>query len=455
MEAVIPNVFPLKLKSLGCSATLISVFLTTLPGVAMLFWNPIIATWSDRHRGRWGRRIPFLLAGAPCMALILVGIGWCDPIGGLLTRFTGGALPAATATIGVLMVLVLLFNLCNSFVLHPYYSLFNDTVPREVMGRFGMFLRVVSTVGIAAFNFWIFPHAETHYREIFVGVGIIFAAAYALMCFNVKEGDYPPPPPPPATRSLTGFVTTYFRECFGHPFYWYIGLASAFTVVGNAAMPFILLMNKSLGLDLKQIGWISGYAALISLPVYAITGLVIDRMNVVKTFFYGRIAQTTISACFLIYLFVDLSPRQVLVVTVILNLAMLVVTAVMMVQLVPMGMRLMPRERYGQFNSAVSVVVGISSIFAGFLMGGFIDLMRWVHHGSDFAYRYAPVWLAVFYGAATYFQYRITRYVRGCCGDDLNAFVPPDTIAKSSAAGEKKRCIPESQTTGTGNSEET
>jgi Na+/melibiose symporter-like transporter len=428
VEVVIPNVIPLKLKSLGASAMLISIFMTSLPGVIRLVWNPVISTWSDRTRSRWGRRIPFLLGGTPVMALILVAIGLSDPLGHLMVRLSGGALTAAGGSIGVVVVLLLLFTMCNSFVWDPYWMLFNDTVPREVMGRFSMMFRIVSTVAVVAFNFLIFPFAETHYREVFIGFGVFFAIANTLMCLNVKEGEYPPPPPPgPAGGSWIGKVKGYFRESFGHRFYWDICLGAAFTQVGNAATPFVLLMNRSLGLDLKQIGWIAGYGALISLPVFFIAGLFIDRMNVVKVFAVLRGVQTVISAGFLVFLFVDMPVRQVLVVSVVLNLLLLGVTAVMLVAQVPINMRLLPRERFGQFMSAISMLVGFTGIAAGILMGGFLDVMRWCHHGSEFAYRYAPVWLVLFYGLASYFQYRVYRYVREKCGDNLDAFVPPDT----------------------------
>lgn len=437
MEAVIPNVIPLKLKSLGGSATLISLFMTSLPGVVLLVWNPVIATWSDRTRTRWGRRIPFLLAGTPAMALILTALGFCDPAGRWLASWMGGAFMTAAGSIVVLGLLVLMFHMCNSFVWFPYWSLFNDTVPREVMGRFSMLFRIVSTAAVAAFNFLVFPHAETHYRQIFVGAGIVFAIAYLLMCLNVKEGEYPAPRV--IRRRDGGFgekVGAYFRECFGHPFYWYLNLGAAFTVVGGAATPFILLMNKSLGLDLQQIGWINGGAALITLPAFFVAGFLIDRWNVVKIMFYGRLLQTLVTAGFLVFLFADLTPRQVLTVTVVLNLLLLIVTAILLVATLPMQMRLLPRERYGQFTSAMSVTVGVAGIVAGALMGGFIDGMRYVHHGSDFALRYAPLWLTCFYGAATYMQYRVHRHVQAVCGGNLSAFVPPDTseISESSLA---------------------
>jgi Na+/melibiose symporter-like transporter len=435
VETVIPNIVPLKLKSLGASALLISIFMTSLPGVIRLVWNPVISTWSDRYRSRWGRRIPFLLAGTPAMAMIFVAMGFSDPIGHFIVSLSGGALTASDCTIGVVVILLLLFTMCNSFVWDPYWLLFNDTVPTAVMGRFSMMFRIVSTISVVAFNFLIFPYAETHYREMFLFFGVFFTVAYTLMCLNVKEGEYPPPPPKSQSgESWLGKVTTYFRESFGHRFYWDICLGAALTQVGNAAVPFMLLMNKSMGLNLQQIGWIAGYGALISLPVFFVAGLFIDRWNVVKVFAYLRGVQTVISAGFLIFLFVDMPVDEVLVVSVVLNLLLLGVTAVMLVVSVPINMRLLPRERFGQFMSAISMLVGFTGVAAGILMGCFIDVMRWVHHGSEFAYRYTPVWLVVFYGLASFYQFRVFRYVHEKCGDNLDAFVPPDTSSNGTSA---------------------
>jgi Na+/melibiose symporter-like transporter len=433
METVIPNVLPLKFKSLSCSATVISFMLTGVPSLVMLFWNPVIATWSDRYRSRWGRRIPFLMGGMPFMVLVLIGMGFCDYLGQALFHLLGGWLSVSAATTSVLAILLLGFYMCNSFVWSPYWALFNDTVPREVLGRFSMLFRIVSTCAVAAFNFLIFPHAETHYRLVFVGVAILFAAAYIVMCFNVKEGDYPPPTP--LGHAGCGFlkkVQGYFRESFGHPLYVWLCLGAAFTVVGSAAAPFILLMNISLGLDLKQIGWINGSAALITLPAFFVAGLFVDRWNVVKLCYYGRVLQTLVCAGFLIYLFVDLSPKQVLVVTVVLNLALLVITAFMLVASLPMSMRLFPSANYGQFSSAVSVAVGATGIIAGLLVGGFLDLLRWVHHGSDFYFRYAPLWLTFFFGISGFCQYKVYHHVKKICGDDISSFVPPTASKKAS-----------------------
>ena len=44
-------------------------FFMTLDNIAALFIQPPVGAWSDRIRTKWGRRIPFILIGAPITAL--------------------------------------------------------------------------------------------------------------------------------------------------------------------------------------------------------------------------------------------------------------------------------------------------------------------------------------------------------------------------------------------------
>ncbi len=50
------------------SAVFIGFFMT-LDNIAALFIQPPVGAWSDRLRTNWGRRIPFILVGAPITAL--------------------------------------------------------------------------------------------------------------------------------------------------------------------------------------------------------------------------------------------------------------------------------------------------------------------------------------------------------------------------------------------------
>ena len=48
----------LLLKQHGASDFLVGLYLVALPGILGLLVGPVISYRSDRHRGRWGRRIP-------------------------------------------------------------------------------------------------------------------------------------------------------------------------------------------------------------------------------------------------------------------------------------------------------------------------------------------------------------------------------------------------------------
>jgi Na+/melibiose symporter-like transporter len=47
--------------------------MSTFPGAVALVLGPIISYKSDRHRGKWGRRIPFLMATTPIAAFGMIG----------------------------------------------------------------------------------------------------------------------------------------------------------------------------------------------------------------------------------------------------------------------------------------------------------------------------------------------------------------------------------------------
>ena len=50
------------------------------------FNDPLVGTWSDRTRSRWGRRRPFLFAGAVPMAVFYALLWWVPPLSGPVVR---------------------------------------------------------------------------------------------------------------------------------------------------------------------------------------------------------------------------------------------------------------------------------------------------------------------------------------------------------------------------------
>jgi len=60
--------------------------------IAYVVLGPMIAIQSDRHRGRYGRRRPFLLGSTPFVVLALLLIGGSDHVGAALYHEMGRCL---------------------------------------------------------------------------------------------------------------------------------------------------------------------------------------------------------------------------------------------------------------------------------------------------------------------------------------------------------------------------
>ena len=65
----------LLLKQHGASDFLVGLYLVALPGILGLLVGPVISYRSDRHRGRFGRRIPYLFMTTPFILVGLLGLG--------------------------------------------------------------------------------------------------------------------------------------------------------------------------------------------------------------------------------------------------------------------------------------------------------------------------------------------------------------------------------------------
>ena len=61
-----------------------ALLLSSLPAGMSAILSPIISYRSDRRRGRWGRRIPYILLATPMAALFMVGLAYSQSIGGFV-----------------------------------------------------------------------------------------------------------------------------------------------------------------------------------------------------------------------------------------------------------------------------------------------------------------------------------------------------------------------------------
>jgi MFS family permease len=281
-DRAVPTVMNLLFGRYGASNFLVGVLSSSWPALLSLFIGPVVGYKSDRLRTRWGRRIPFLLAATPFIALSVFGLAFAPELGGMLDRFLGRHSPGtANSVLIVLGILWTIFEISLVTGGAVFNGLLNDVVPQQVIGRFFGLFRIVSLFAGILFFLGLNKVAATHIREIFIGIGLINGIGLTLMCLMVKEGDYPPPP------KASGFlkpVITYFKEGFGHAYYlWYF----AATILGGlTAAPFntfSLFYSQSLKVTTSDYFICLGVTYCCSLVLAYPLGWLADRFHPLRT----------------------------------------------------------------------------------------------------------------------------------------------------------------------------
>lgn len=423
MELFVPQMLPLQINALGGSNRLISLCVGIVPSFFGMTMNPFFSFRSDRLRTRLGRRRPYLLASAPLVTLVLVGIGFAPEITGLIVRSPlGGWIGAHPNSIqlGLLTGLVALFYFVNT-ALQPIYSyLVVDVIPDRYMGRFMALFRVVHMGAQYIFQTFIYAHALEHMRALYCFAGAFFLFGFYLMCWRVKERDDYPPPPHGARLGLVKSVEVYFRECFSKPHYLLMNLRYACFTVAHVYPWYhmtygIFLYRDSLGISPEFVGrvngWVYAIAAVILLPI----GIICDRFSAVRFMVFGTIYNVPIP---LLAFFFMRDTSSFVVYTLLLGLGRVFYDG----GTLPLHAELFPRERYGQFGSANQMAASLIAIVTSFLLGAGLD---WVTHNGKIAdnYRYVFLWLFVANTGGAIFMYLLYRSWKKHGGPD--AYVPP------------------------------
>ena len=395
MEHVVPSVLPLKLKSLGCANWLIGAVMTTVPSVLNMTVCPYVSFKSDRYRGRWGRRIPFILWTMPFLCATLALIGWGDDIS-LFLRGNSAFLQQyapATITIALIAAFIAMFQFFNMFVSSVFYYLFNDVVPPQFLARFTGAFRVVSILAAAVYNYFIFQYAESHMREIFIGAAVLYFFGFGMMCFMVKEGKYPPLEEKTAKRkSKIKEVMSFFKESFTHKIYWFVFLSSAIVVAYQSINPFNVFFYKNMDLTLAQIGKMTAITAIASLLAMYLASIYVDRWHPMRVSVYIAVFAVVGNFMNWKWVFITLPGEYFFWLTLGVGVITAITGAIGIASGMPLYYRLFPKSRFGQFCSAQSMLRSVFHMFAGIAAGLYIDVVKYFFNGSDFAYRFIFAW---------------------------------------------------------------
>lgn len=404
LDQNLPAILPLKLSQLGASATVNALFNRSVPYAIFFLFTPLVSVWSDRYRSRMGRRIPFLLWSTPFVGLFLVAIGCYENLanvamGGAPSLVVAGhVMTRDSVSIAIIAGLLVGFHFANLFANSLYYYLFNDVVPERFMSRFMSMFRMVGIVSGMLYNKLLFPHVMESFRMIFIGAGIAYVAGFLLMCFFVREGEYPPPDGESGERaSRWSMFKAFFRECFTHRFYWYIFLMYMFQYVSFQGGLYAILRNRdSLGLSLDQLGTIGFYSGFVSLALLFPAGWLADKFHPVRVYLYTSFLQFLFVLAQCVWVVHDFGPRGNYWLYAGLTLGFLPVTTLQGAAESPLLMCLLPRDKYGQFASANAMVRSFAVIIASLGAGVFFDVLEHSFHMGSWRYRYYTVWWAVF-----------------------------------------------------------
>jgi WD40 repeat protein len=227
----------------------VNIMFNIIPQLIGVIVGPVLSFKSDRHRGRWGRRIPYMIWTTPFLCFFAAAIGYSDEIMSFVKNHVqpGSFVSPMTAAMILISFLVIGFSFFNEFVNTVYWYLFADVVPPAFMGRFLGLFRLVGAAAGFLFNVSIAGYQLTHMRAIHVGVAVLYFVGFTLMCLFVKEGEYPPVTDVTEKTTFLDQVKIYFRECFTHKIYILIYLSTMIWAFSRSAP-----MAGVFGLHLSQ-----------------------------------------------------------------------------------------------------------------------------------------------------------------------------------------------------------
>lgn len=378
-ERSVTAIVQLLLRRFEASDLLVGLLIGSIPSILNLVVTPIVSYRSDRHRSRWGRRIPFLAIPTPIAALAMIGLAFCPPIGASLHEFLGHYSPGVNiVTLWCFAFFWMIFEVATVVANAVLVALINDVVPAALLGRFQGLFRALSLIAGIIFNYWIFARAETHYHWIFITIGTVYGLGFLLMCINVKEGEYPCPTGEDGNRAVfSEAVKIYFKECFSSSFYIWIFMAMNLPMLAFVPVNiYSVYFAKSVGMSMDQYGKCIAITFAISLTMSYFIGWLADRLHPARV---GMVAAGLYAAAALMGSVLAATSDWFSVALV----AHGVLAGTWMTATASLGQRLYPKARFAQFASAQAMIYSLGIISITPVVGSFLD-----YTGRDYRFTF-------------------------------------------------------------------
>ena len=168
-------------KKYGASDFLNGLLISSIPLILGVILTPIVSYRSDRHRGKLGRRIPYLLVTTPIAVVAMIGLAFSPMAGEWLAGF---GLNLNTTTLILLGTFWMLFEFAMMIAGAVFNAFANDVIPPELLGRFFGLFRIISLIAGIIFSYWLLGWCGTHSMWLFLGVAVLYGAGMMLLCFK-------------------------------------------------------------------------------------------------------------------------------------------------------------------------------------------------------------------------------------------------------------------------------
>ncbi|WP_306395463.1 MFS transporter [Telluria beijingensis] len=363
------------LRDHGASDTAVAMLLSTVPALISLLVVPVVGMRSDRSRGRWGRRRPYLMVSAPLAACAMLCVALAPALAGATHALLGSWSPGLRALdLAYFCLFWTLFDAAAMTTTALFAGLVADVVPFGLAGRFYAAVRVVGLGVAIGFNLTLFALSQAWMAEILVAIALIFGLTIPLMCLMVREGDYPPPAPYSGTgKGRLALARTQLRDCCAQRRYlWAFG---AFMLAAVTFVPFNMFSLHyalDLGLSKAQLGELTATAYAVSIASAFAIGWLVDRRGAVPV----ATAMMTLYVAIALagWLLVDgaASFRWFYVAHVICSGAYFTAAAAM-------PLALFPRDEFVRYNASKDILVAFANIVVGSCIGPLLD-----HSGHDY-----------------------------------------------------------------------
>ena len=201
----------------------------------------------------------------------------------------------------------------------------------------------------------------------------------------------------------------------------------------------MLAATKVVGVELEFAGKIGGLCGVAGMFLLYPAGILADRFHPLRVLLVAAVAQVIIGPLGITFMFTchHFSLDTAKGIYIALCAIGIPVGTLYGAAELPMFMKLLPKDRYGQFCSANAMIRSVALIIGGIACGAFLDLMQKWDPTPDSCYRFGSVWNLFFNAGCAFFLFLLYREWKRMGG--MSGYQPPRPDLPDAAASEKSQ----------------